>query len=278
VRRSASCALLAVALLAGACAGERPSAGPAGPEVADEPSAPSAAPSPPARLAPGAHELELDGEAATVLVPEHPNGRLVVYAHGYDGRADAVLSEDRFGGLAAGLVAEGYAVASSDAAGNAWGDDASVEAYAELAATATAGTGATDVFLVAESMGGLAAARLVGERRIEGLRAYAGIYPLCDLSSVYDDFRESVDAAYGSAVPQALAGLSPVALDGAVPVLFWASPDDVTVVKERNADVCAAQVVADGGSAVVVETDGRHLDPSNFDLPGLLGFFDSAVG
>jgi len=275
VRRSASCALLAVALLAGACAGERPSALP---EVAAEPSAPSAAASPVAPLAPGAHRLEIGGEAATVLVPEHPNGRLVVYAHGYDGRADAVLSEDAFGGLAAGLVAEGYAVASSDAAGNAWGDDASVDAYAELAATATAGAGATDVFLVAESMGGLAAARLVEERRIEGLRAYAGIYPLCDLGSVYDDFRESVDAAYGPAVPRALAELSPVALDGAVPVLFWASPDDVTVDKERNADVCAAQVVADGGSAVVVETDGRHLDLSNFDLPGLLGFFDSTVG
>jgi hypothetical protein len=207
-----------------------------------------------------------------------PNGRLVVYAHGYGGRSDALLSRDAVGALAAGLVAAGYAVASSDAAGDAWGDDASVDDYTELAATVSARVGATDVFLLAESMGGLAAARLVEERRIEGLRAYAGIYPLCDLGSVYDDFQESVDAAYGSAVPQALTDLSPVRLGGGVPVLFWASPDDTTVDKERNADVCAAQVAADGGSAVVVETEGKHLDASNFDLGALLDFFESSAG
>ena len=275
MRGSASCALLAVVLLAGACGGGTPSPRP---EVAAEPTAPSPEPDPVARLGPGAHEFEVGGEAAAVLVPEQPNGRLVVYAHGYGGRADAVLSGDAVGALAAGLVAAGYAVASSDAAGDAWGDDASVDDYAELAATVTARVGATDVFLLAESMGGLAAARLVEERRIEGLRAYAGIYPLCDLGSVYDDFRESVDAAYGSAVPQALADLSPVPLDGGVPVLFWASPDDSTVDKERNADVCAAQVAAGGGSAVVVDTEGEHLDPSNFDLGALLDFFGSSVG
>jgi hypothetical protein len=264
-----------MALAMSACARAEPSAVP---EVVAGASGTATEWSPIKALGPGVHDLEVGGEAATVLVPDHSKGELVLYAHGYGVRATALLSDVAFGGLAAGLVDAGYAVASSDAAGDAWGDDASVDAYAELAAAATARTGATDVFLVAESMGGLAAARLVGERRIEGLRAYAGIYPLCDLSSVYDDFRESVDAAYGSAVPEALAELSPVALDGAVPVLFWASPDDLTVDKERNADVCAAQVAADGGSAVVVETDGRHLDPSNFDLPGLLGFFDSAVG
>lgn len=273
MRGSPCCLLVAVALLVSACADDKPPAG-RGPTAG--PTAPGVAQV--ARLAPGAHDLVVGGEAATVLVPEHPNGRLVVYVHGFDGRAGAVLSDDRVGGLAAGLVAEGYAVASSDAAGNAWGDDASVDDYATLAATVSAGTGATDVFLLAESMGGLAAARLVHERRIGELRAYAGIYPLCDLSSVYDDFRESVDGAYGPAVPEALDRLSPVALDGAVPVLFWASPEDVTVDKERNADVCAAQVVADGGSAVVVETDGRHLDASNFRLDALLRFFESAAG
>ena len=265
-------------MLTSACAGSAGSTGTAEPDAVAEHSAPTSGPSPVALLSPGAHEFEVGDEAATVLVPELPNGRLVVYTHGYGVRADALLSDDAFGGLAAGLVAAGYAVASSDAGGNAWGSDASVDDYADLAAAVTAGVGATNVFLVSESMGGLAAARLVSDRRIEGLRAYAGIYPLCDLDSVYDDFRESVDAAYGSAVPQALADLSPVPLDGGVPVLFWASPDDTTVDKERNADVCAAQVAADGGSAVVVETEGKHLDPSNFDLAALLDFFESSVG
>jgi alpha-beta hydrolase superfamily lysophospholipase len=224
------------------------------------------------------NDIEVGGQAAIVLVPERLNGRVVVYAHGYGARADAVLDDDAFGGLAAGLVAAGYAVAASDAAGNAWGNDASVDDYADLAAVVAAQVGATDVFLVGESMGGLAAARLVHERRIEDLRGYAGIYPLCDLGSVYGDFAESVDAVYGPAVQEALAHLSPVPLDGAVPVQFWASDGDTTVDKDRNADVCAAEVVADGGSAVVIETQGEHLDASNFDLEAMLGFFDSAAG
>src|SRR3712207_7292925 len=58
-------------------------------------------------------------------------------------------------------------------------------------------------------------------------------------------FRSAVDA------------LSPVALPAAVPVLFWASEDDTVVDKARNADVCAAQVIADGGHATVVETEDR---------------------
>jgi hypothetical protein len=274
-RRSGACALLAVALVASACAGGERTAVPT---VAAETSSPASQRASIGDLGPGVHDLEVGGEAAMLLLPERSNGRLVIYAHGYRTRANALLSDEAFGGLAAGLVDAGYTVAAGDAAGDAWGNDASVDAYADLADTVAGGVGATDVFLVAESMGGLAAARLVSDRRIDGLRAYAGIYPLCDLGSVYGDFRESVDTAYGSAVPQALADLSPVLLDGGVPVLFWASPDDTTVDKERNADVCAAQVTADGGSAVVVETEGKHLDPSNFDLAALLDFFESSVG
>jgi pimeloyl-ACP methyl ester carboxylesterase len=229
-------------------------------------------------LGAGDHDLLIGGQAAVVSVPERPNGRLVLYVHGYDAPHTAVLDDDALGGLAGGLVTAGYVVAAGHAGGNAWGNDASVDAYAELAAVATDLVDAAQVFLVAESMGGLAAARLVADRRIEGLRAYAGIYPLCDLSSVYADFADSVDEAYGPGVEEALARLSPVPLDGDVPVLFWASVEDTTVDKVRNADVCAAQVLDDGGRAVVVETEGDHLDPSNFDLEAMLSFFESAAG
>ena len=70
----------------------------------------------------------------------------------------------------------------------------------------------------------------------------------------------------------------PVRLDAAVPVQIWASEDDTTVDRTENADVCAAQVVADGGSAVVVPAEGEHGDPSTYDLPALLAFFESTVG
>ena len=273
---AAGCAALAVPLLLAGCGG--PVGDPAGSPPATRTPSAAAAPSPLPALGPGTHEVPVAGEDALVRLPERPNGRVVVYAHGLDARATALLNDEAFGELADGLVAAGYAVAASDAGGDAWGDAASVDAHAALAAAVTDMVGATDVYLVAESMGGLAGAQLVTGRRIPGLRAYAGISPLCDLGSVHEEYEESIEAAYGQAVDEAVAALSPVRLDAAVPVQFWASEDDTTVDRTENADVCAAQVVADGGSAVVVPAEGEHGDPSTYDLPALLAFFESTAG
>jgi hypothetical protein len=229
-------------------------------------------------LAPGPHELDVAGQPAVVVVPERSNGRLVVYLHGYDADSAVLTADAGFGALVGGLVEAGYTVAASDAGGDAWGGAGSVDAHAALTATVGDLTGADEVFLVAESMGGLAGAQLVDDGRIEGLRGYVGIYPVCDLSSVYVDYRPSVDAAHGPGVEQALAALSPVGLRAAVPVLLYASEGDTRVPKDRNADVCAAQVRAEGGTVEVVQTVGDHGDPSNFDLEGMLDFFTATAG
>jgi alpha-beta hydrolase superfamily lysophospholipase len=229
-------------------------------------------------LGAGVHSLRVQSQAAVVVVPEQSNGGLIMYLHGYGADASAIVRDGGFGRLATGLVEQGYTVAASDAFGDAWGNTASVEAHAALAATVRSLVPTEDVYLVAESMGGLAGARLVDSGHIAGLRAYAAIFPLCDLASVYPGFRRSIDAAHGARVDSALDELSPVALSGAVPLRIWASPDDTTVAKDRNADVCAAEAAADGGVVTVVETEGDHGDPSNFDLPALLAFFGSAAG
>jgi pimeloyl-ACP methyl ester carboxylesterase len=269
--------LTALTLLLSACA---PAEGaPGAVATGSGPAAPAPVPgtAPGVLLASGVHSLEVAGEPAVVLVPEHPNGRLVLYAHGYGADLAALLDDEAFGGLATGLVAAGYAVAASEARGDAWGSAASVEAHAALAATARQLTGAGEVFLVAESMGGLAAAQLVTGDRIEGLRAYAGIAPLCDLGSASGDFRESIEAAHGDGVGEALDRLSPVRLEARVPVRLWASGEDTVVVRDRNADACADQVRADGGTAEVVAARGEHGDPSHYDLDGVLAFFAAAA-
>ncbi len=271
-------------------AGDRADASPA-PSTTVPPSVPPPAPAPGVPLpvvplpvvplpdlGPGTHQVSVAGEDALVRVPERPNGRVVVYAHGLEARATALLNDEAFGALADGLVDAGYVVAAGDAAGDAWGNAASVDAHAALAVAVTDLVGARDVYLVAESMGGLAGAQLVTGRRIPGLRAYAGISPLCDLGSVHHDHERSIAAAYGPAVDDALAELSPVRLDPVVPVRIWASADDTTVDRRRNADVCAAQVVAGGGRADVVGAEGGHNDPSTYDLAGLLAFFEATAG
>jgi alpha-beta hydrolase superfamily lysophospholipase len=276
-RRGAALAALLVLTGCAAPAGDRGTTTPSAVETpaAAGPTAAAVAPLP--DLGPGTHELTVAGEDALVRVPERPNGRLVVYAHGVEARATALLNDEAFGALADGLVAAGYVVAASDAAGDAWGDAASVDAHAALATAVTGVAGSREVYLVAESMGGLAGAQLVTGRRIPGLRAYAGISPLCDLGSARRDYGDSIEAAHGPAVDEAVARLSPVRLEAAVPVRFWASAEDVTVPRRDNADVCAAQVVDGGGRADVVPARGGHGDPSTYDLAGLLAFFDDAA-
>ncbi|WP_409329172.1 alpha/beta hydrolase family protein [Trujillonella humicola] len=268
-------AAVACALLLGGCTAGAAAQQPVPGATASGPAAPATDVRP--VLTPGVHRLPVGGQESVVLVPEEPNGRLVVYAHGYGADLRDIPDDEAFGGLAQGLVDAGYAVAASSAGGNAWGDAASVDAHAVLAATARRLTGARDVYLVAESMGGLAGAQLVTGDRIEGLRAYAGLQPLCDLSSIYSWFPGSIDAVYGADAGAAVAALSPVRLDADVPVRLWASDADTVVTRDRNADVCAAQVLAAGGDARVVPVTGDHGHPSHYDLPGLLAFFDAAT-
>ncbi|WP_166509535.1 S9 family peptidase [Blastococcus sp. TF02-8] len=212
-------------------------------------------------------------------MPERSNGRLVVYAHGAGQTVDQLLAVGDRGrsDLVAGLVEAGYTVAASDAHGDAWGNDISVADYQALVALAREETATSTVFLIGESMGGLPAARLTAPGVLDDVRALAGVYPVCDVSSMLTAFGPSIQAAGGSAPQALLDELSPVDLDGSVPLIAWASDQDTLVAKVRNAAVCAQQVREGGGTAVLVDTIGEHGDASNFRLDQIQAFFDAAT-
>jgi pimeloyl-ACP methyl ester carboxylesterase len=280
-RRRTLAAAVTVALLScGACGPTAaPSGGgPAGASAPDSVSSSASAPDGTPESGPVTLFLTVGDQQAVVRSPAHPNGRLVLFLHGASGSAEDVLriGDGLRADLVAGLVAAGYVVAAGDAHGAAWGNAASVADYEALVSEARRRTGATSVYLLAESMGGLAAAQLTTPGRVDGLRAYAGIYPVCDLSSVRGIFAASIDAAHGADSDAAVAALSPVRPDPAVPLMIWASAADTVVPREQNADVCVAEVHAGGGQAVLNSTVGEHGDPSNFVLPQVLAFFDAA--
>jgi len=277
--------LAALVLLTAGCSGaDAPDATPTGSRTSAVPSTPpssSAAAAPTSEVppaVPGVNRLTVNGQPSVLLVPQTSNGRLVLFAHAAGATAEAVLGVGDLGrgDLAAGLVAAGYTVAASDAHGDAWGNATSLADYTALAREAAARTGTTSVYLVGESMGGLATAQLSLRGALPGVRAYAGIYPVCDLSSIRAQFADSIQAANGEGTAALFTALSPVPLDGSVPVKIWASEGDRTVPKQQNAVVCVQQAQAKGGRAELVDTIGDHGDVSNFDLPALLAFFDSA--
>jgi hypothetical protein len=272
LQRRAAIGLLALSLLLAGCEAGGTAASDPAPEASLQSAGTPAA-------APGISEFLVGGQRAVLWTPRHSNGRLVTYVHGYGGTARSIVDgpSEYLTRLVSGLVAAGYTVVSSDAHGDAWGSEDSVADYRRLIADARDRTGTTAVYVLTESMGGLAGAELVSEDPPEGLRAYAGIFPVCDLVSVYPRYQQQIEAVYRERTTEAVVDRSPVPLRTDVPVLMWASPTDTVVPKSVNADTCAAEAQAAGSRARVVSTVGDHGDASNYDLAALLVFFESAA-
>jgi fermentation-respiration switch protein FrsA (DUF1100 family) len=207
------------------------------------------------------------------LVPGISNGRLVVYAHGSSQDERAIVTEATDASLAIALVQDGYTVVSSSAGGNAWGSTASVEDYRNIIKYSRAVYRVQDVYLLAESMGGLPSLQLLGD---PGIKAWAGIYPVCNASTVVSnvDIKAQMDKAYPDA-PTYLQDLSPVAIRTGKPMIFWASHDDATVPAATNTEACAADARRAGASVTVIPTTGNHGDGSNFEPTRLVEFFNS---
>lgn len=212
------------------------------------------------------------GDITLIATPKHPNGGLVVYAHGSGGRADSIRGR-RCGQLSADLMNAGYVVAAADADGNAWGNPSSVQDYVNLIAQVEREQPITDVYVIGESMGGLPSLQLLD--RVPNVRAWVGIFPVTDSRTIMGvpTLKAGFTAAYVGD-PQGVSLVSPVAVRNTkVPMLIFASPDDRTVPKSQNADAFAAAMRAKGADISVVSTRGDHGDPSNFDSPRILGFF-----
>lgn len=208
-----------------------------------------------------------------VLHPDHPNGRVVLYLHGAGEDAQSLRTDPEKAGIVRALLAHGYTLASATAGGRSWGDGQGVAAYRHLLSAVEHDQRVTGVYILAQSMGGLAGLRL---SNVPKLRAWAGIYPVCDLASVYrlGTYAREIRAAYGPGLSAAL-HRSP-RFDRGVPVILWASRSDTVVPKTSNADWCARAARQAGGQVREITTTGDHGDPSNFQAQRLVRFFDAA--
>jgi alpha-beta hydrolase superfamily lysophospholipase len=210
---------------------------------------------------------------AMVLTPAKSNGKLVVYFHGAGETARAPIQTPALKTITDPLLAAGYTIASSDAGGVAWGNPESVDDYLALIQSVKKDYSLHELYFIAGSMGGVPSLEVMN--RTSDVKAWAGIFPVCDVSTLKTNvaIQQQLHLAYPKGVP--LSRLSPIPIDGNVPMLFWASPGDRTVPAATNAAACAARVVKAGGDARVITTQGDHGDPSNYDPATLLAFFAS---
>ena len=215
--------------------------------------------------------IRINGQATVIILPRHPNGRAVLFAHGSDESANYSVDAHRSSRAITALVGDGYTWAESDAGFNNWGDPASLRDDLAVASWLRQhGIGAID--LGGDSMGGLDTAQLIP---LVHPQAVFELFPVCDVRTVMHLF--AIDIRYAhSPVSQ----LSPVAMRdvSGLPMLFTASPGDTLVPKATNADVCVHEARLGGARVREVTTTGEHNDPSNWLGSRLVRFLDSAAG
>ncbi|MEA2143451.1 MAG: hypothetical protein QOI64_1881 [Solirubrobacteraceae bacterium] len=219
-------------------------------------------------------------QGAVLQTPGRPTRKVVIYTHGAGERISNTFRDPRKEPILRALLDDGYALAMSDAHGDNWGNAASERDQLALVA-ALRERGLRDIYVLALSMGGFNGLQLL--ERVP-VKAWAGIFPACDLASVYalGLYRGQIRDAYGRTGPRLgdlIARRSPVDFDppDGLPMRFWASPGDRVIPKRENTDACAALARDRGARVEVTTTTGDHGDPSNYDAAGVLRLFASAA-
>ncbi len=186
---------------------------------------------------------------------------LVVYFHGLDSN-EMVLLDEHHKPLTDLLVNAGYAVVASNAGGNSFGNPRSQRDYAELARVAREQYRTGSVYLLAESMGAVAAVNLLAESTDPTLRGLVAISPALDLASAPEQYQQAIAAAYpeGTMEQSNPIALAPDLLAGKR-MRFYASDGDTLVQTAHNADAFRDRF-ASVADISVVPCSGGHLDPS----------------
>jgi pimeloyl-ACP methyl ester carboxylesterase len=221
------------------------------------------------------------GQPAVVIAPAEKTQRVVVYTHGSGERVENIFRDPKKEPIFNTLLDKGYAIATTDAHGDNWGS-AAAERDQRALVEALRARGLGDIYVLALSMGGLNGLGLLDRVPV---KAWAGIFPACDLGSVYalGLYRGQIRDAYGRTgqrLGDLIARRSPVDFDppDGLPMRFWASPGDRVIPKRENTDACAAIARRRGAEVEVTTTTGDHGDPSNYDAAGVLRLFESAGG
>lgn len=216
----------------------------------------------------GAEIVDNEASASLVIVPRDPNGGLVVFVHGAGQDRWALVTQRKETGVAHALSEAGFTILTADAGLKAWGNPASVRDYSVLIDRTKTRYHLRDVFLMGESMGGLATMQLGLSR--SDVRAVVAWFPVCDLSTMRErGFQATINRAWAG---RSRAAVTPVAV-GDRPMLVWASAADTVVDAATNAAVCVAEARRAGAQVTYFHTSGDHGDPSNYDPATIVEFF-----
>lgn len=230
----------------------------------------------------------VSGETIRTLVPENRLGALAIYHHG-SSESHASVSGSLMQGIVDGLTSRGWIVASTNASGNNWGNQAGIDAYSSLYTHVSGLYTITKTVHIAGSMGGLTALSTLtaGVVPFDGLLA---IYPVCSLLDLWTNGGGFIQglirtahgiAADGSDYASKTAGKDPMLQATAgfldVPMRFYASAADTVVSKTTNTDAFRTKIAATTAERELVVCSGDHGDTSHFQPDDAIPFMERCI-
>ena len=209
---------------------------------------------------------------------------VILYFHGSGEDQTGLTTDSLKFTVRDALINAGYILAGSNARGNNWGNQASVDDYAALDKYVRDNYNVKNVALWSQSMGGLDGLSALAQGKVKAV-GWLGTYPVCNLANLYSlgTYTSAINTAYGitgignATYANLTWGNDPALMRGFswrhVPMRFYASSGDTVVPKANNTDVLAALVAGSCRESAVVACTGNHGDPSHFDAASYLAFF-----
>lgn len=197
---------------------------------------------------------------------------VVVYFHGFDSDEFVLTSDGPHTELTRSLIEAGFAVVAGKAGGNAFGNPDSLRSYVEMAGLTAGHYRVENIFFLAESMGALAAVKVIAIQSTR-VRGMAAINPVLDLEGVPPIWRDDVDAAY---VDHPIAdanplNLPPESLQGKR-FRFYVTPSDDVSLTERNV-VAFQNRFGSVADISIVDCTGEHMDASCIQGGDIVNWF-----
>jgi pimeloyl-ACP methyl ester carboxylesterase len=190
-----------------------------------------------------------------------PRG-VVIFFHGLDRDETVLMADGPHRALTEQLVNSGFAVVASRAGGNSYGNPASQRTYRALAENAAKHYRVANVFLLAESMGAIAAANLLASRNQSSIRGLAAISPVLNLGQPPPEHQAAIAASYPGQSPESVDPMRLPANDfRGKHMRFYVTPTDSLVPSDANALAFQARF-APVADISIVPCTGPHLDPS----------------
>lgn len=228
----------------------------------------------------GVVRAELDGQPVRITLPTgdaEPRG-LAIYFHGQGGGVN-----DRIDGAwLQALLRAGWAVASSEFHGEAWGNEATTVDTENLTEWAEEQAGVPATLYVSGSMGGSTSlnAILHGDPDVVQPKCWYGAKPAIALTKMgrVKGANRFISDAYGGPAP---VDRDPVKNLDDLPELLYrvvASPQDEQVGLRDNAGAMISTLTERGYEITYRLVVGTHEDPSHFDAADLAQFGEYCLG